>query len=122
MLPLCGTAGQPTPRLSTLTLGRPRGRRGAISAWFLLAFPFFLLVVFLGFNVQRANQARATNQQIGDASALAAGYIMVDDLMLDGTPPNIATLELMAKIQAQLYANFNPPGPLPLTYADEDIS
>jgi len=47
---------------------------------------------------------------------------MVDDLMLDGAPANIAALEMSARIHAQLYANFNPPGMLPIIYGADDIT
>ncbi len=102
---------------------RTTGRReGRLSLWFLFALPILFGMILLAVNAEIFAHARQVNQNITDASALAAAQSMVVDEMLVGTDSLLDIVELEARIQAQQYSNFNPIQPLPITYDDADIT
>ncbi|MBX9677553.1 MAG: hypothetical protein K2X38_02235 [Gemmataceae bacterium] len=100
---------------------RSSRRTGALSLWLLFSMPVLLMLGFFGINALWMNFARAQTQRVVDASALAAGIVMVDDAMLTGAPTLLASLETIAESAAVNYATIqNPVGPSPVVFENAD--
>jgi hypothetical protein len=102
-------------------MNRSSRRTGAMSLWLLFSMPVLLMLGFFGVNALWMNFARAQTQRVVDASALAAGVIMVDDAMLTGETTLLAGLETMAESTATSYATVqNPVKPAPVVFGSSD--